>query len=501
MIRIGELSEASKDLLVAVAIPVLYCLMLLVGRRLKRVHHVRLGWAYHFFSLSLAALVAVLALGRHWPVLPHLIAAVAVFGALFLIALVDRYVWELHFKQRRGVEVPRFVTEIVHLTILIIAVFVVLTYVYGQTVRGLLIAPGIAALVLGFAMQDLLGNIIAGVALQIGRPFVHGDWLILDNQHAEVVEINWRATCLRTADEIIIEIPNRQLANMTITNLSRPTRRHAMRLSIGLDYNVPPTQVKETLVHAAANALGVLPEPRPKVFVKSFGDSSIEYEIKFWLEDHSQFSDICDAIRTNLWYELQRRDIRIPYPIRTVQVERSSRGEQAAAKAAARHILQVQPIFHSLTEVQMDTLLAGSRVIHFGRAEKLIEQGAAGASMFVLLEGEAKVIVDRNGLQVQVASLGTGDCFGEMSLLTGERRTATVVAVTDCRVVEIAKPVLGGLLKEYPELLDRLSELLAHREVETEGIVASQSRPNLVTAKQTEYKANFVDKLRQFFRL
>ena len=497
----GDLSEATKNTLLAVAVPALYCVMLLLGRRLKRVHGVRLGWAYHLFALGLAVLLTAVALGLRWSFLSHLVAVVAVFGSLFVIALVDRFVWEVHFKQHRGVEVPRFVTEIVHLTILIVAAFLVLTYDYGQTVRGLLIAPGIAAVVLGFAMQDLLGNIISGVALQIGRPFVHGDWLILDNQHAEVVEINWRATRLRTTDEIIIEVPNRQVSNMTITNLSRPTRRHAMRLSVGIDYGVPPTRVKATLIHAATNAAGVLPEPQPRVFLKSFGDSSIEYEIKFWLEDHSQFSDICDAIRTNLWYELQRQGIRIPFPIRTVQIERPTRNEQVEAQAAARRILQIQPLFHSLTEAQMDEVLLGSRVIHFGLREKLIEQGAAGDSMFVLLEGEARVVVDRNGIQVQVASLATGDCFGEMSLLTGERRTATVVANTDCRVVEIAKPVLGKLLKEYPELLDRLGELLAHREVETEGIVASQSRPNLVTTKQNEYKANFVDRLQQFFRL
>lgn len=497
----GYLSEASRNALLVLAVPGIYCLMLLIGRRLKRVHRVRLGWSYHLFSLSLAALVVALVSGLGSPFVPHLVAVVAISGALFFAALVDRYLWERHFKEGRGVEVPRFVTEIVRLGILTIALFLVLTYVYDQTVRGLLIAPGLAALIAGFALQDLLGNIIAGVALQIGKPFTEGDWLIVDNQHAEVVEINWRATRLRTTDEIIIEIPNRQLSNSTITNLSRPTRRHAMRLSIGIDYGALPTRVKAVLVHAAANASGVLPEPAPKAFLKSFADSSIEYEIKFWMEDHSLYSDICDAIRTNIWYELQRQGIRIPFPIRTVQIERPARDRQLEVQSAARTILREQPLFQSLTDGQLDALVSRSRVLHFGPGEKLIEQGKSGDSMFVLMDGEARVVVDRNEVQAQVASLKSGDCSGEMSLLTGERRRATVIASTDCEVVEISKPVVANLLKEFPELLEKLSELLARRELETEGIVAAHSRPSLVTAKHTEIKANFMGKLRSFFEL
>jgi small-conductance mechanosensitive channel/CRP-like cAMP-binding protein len=497
----GDLSETSRNLLLALAVPAIYCGMLLIGRRLKRTHRVRLGWSYHLFALSLAALVVALVGELGGSILPHLVAAVAAFGVLFLLALVDRYVWERHFKERRGVEVPRFVTEIVRLTILITTLFLVLTYVYGQTVRGLLIAPGLAALITGFALQDLLGNVIAGVALQIGKPFVKGDWLIVDQQHAEVVEINWRATRLRTTDEIVIEIPNRQISNVTVTNLSRPTRRHAMRLTVGIDYGAPPTRVKAVLVHAAANAKGVLPEPEPKAFLKSFGDSAIEYEIKFWLEDHAQYSDICDAIRTNVWYELRRHELRIPFPTRTVQIERPAPDRQMEVHAAARAILRQQPLFRSLTDAQLDALLPRSRVLHFGQGEKLIEQNANGDSMFILMDGEATVMVDRNEVRARVASLKSGDCFGEMSLLTGERRRATVIANSDCEAVEIAKPVLANLLREYPVLLEQLSELLAHREIETEGIVAAQSRSGLITAKHTEIKANFMGKLRRFFEL
>ena len=130
----------------------------------------------------------------------------------------------------------------------------------------------------------------------------------------------------------------------------------------------------------------------------------------------------------------------------------------------------------------------------------LIHQGDAGDSMFILVDGQANVVVERNGSSVHVASLASGDCFGEMSLLTGERRGATIIANTDCEVVEIAKPVISSSLKEHPELLEKLSDLLARRQLETEGIVASKTGTE-IAARQTKYQASFVDKLKSFLQL
>src|SRR5664279_3731787 len=275
--------------------------MVLAGRRLKRHHGVRLGWLYYLFSLSLAVYVPALLLNLNWAFLRHLGAAAVLLGACVFIALVDRYLWELYFQQRHRIKVPKFLTQVVGVVILIVAIFLVLQIGYGQSIKGLLIAPGIAAVIIGLAAQDLVGNILAGVALQIGRPFEHGDWLQVDNRYAEVIEINWRATRLRTVDDISIEIPHRELARQTIVNLNRPRRLHAMRIPITLDYAAPPTRVKDVLLHAVATAKGVVPEPRPQVFLKNFGDSGIEYEIRFWLEDYARYFEVCDAIRTNMW--------------------------------------------------------------------------------------------------------------------------------------------------------------------------------------------------------
>jgi small-conductance mechanosensitive channel/CRP-like cAMP-binding protein len=494
------LSPEVQVLLFALAVPGLFCLMLLLGRRLKHRHGVQLGWLYHPFALGVAVYLSGIILGLKWPFLYHAQWVTVIFGSVFLIALVDRYLWDFYFKQQHNVEVPKFLVEVLRLVILLLAFFLVLRFGYHYTVNGLLIAPGILVVIVGFAMQDSVGNIISGLTLQVGKPFKHGDWLLIDGKYGEVIEVNWRATRLRTMDEITIEIPHRQMAAQNIVNLNRPARRHAMRLSIGVEYSAPPTRVKDVLLHATNNARGILPEPKPKVYLKNFGDSSIEYEIKFFLEDHSAYFEACDSIRTNIWYGLRRHGIRMPFPMRTVQIERPARDKQHDVQNTARVMLREQPLFKSFTDVQLDSLLPRGQAIHFGRGERIIQQGEQGDSMFILVEGKADVVATRDGVQALVASLTAGDCFGEMSLLTGEPRSATVMAGTDCEVVEIGKAVLQKSLKENPQLVTQLGELLAKRRMETEGILGSTPRTALIE-KQKQYTEGFLSKLRHFFEL
>lgn len=493
--------EWLRILLVIVFAPLIYYLMLSLGRRLKHRQGVKLGVLYHAFSLGFAIFLPAVLLGFDDIIIHHIGAFTVIFGGVFVISLVDRYVWELYFKQLQSIDVPKFLPEVVRLVILVLAIFWALHHFYGQTISGLIIAPGIAAVVIGFAMQDSLGNIISGIALQAGKPYAHGDWLQLDNQYAEVIEVNWRATRLRTNDDVTIEIPHRQMASQTIVNLNRPTRRHSVRVSVGIDYSAAPSRVKDVLLHATSNAKGVIPEPKPKVFLKNFGDSSVDYEIKFYIEDHSFYNDVCDSVRTNVWYSLQRHGIKIPFPTRTVQLERPTRSKQQEVQSTARVMLRQQPLFKSFTDDQLDALLPRGQLTSFGRGEKVIEQGANGDSMFILVKGEANVVVSRNGFDTHVASLKSGDCFGEMSLLTGEKRSASVIANSDCEVVEIGKPVLANSLKENPELLDKLSALLAQRQLENDGVLASQNGTSMIRAKQSEYQNSFVRKLRSFLEL
>ena len=147
-------------------------------------------------------------------------------------------------------------------------------------------------------------------------------------------------------------------------------------------------------------------------------------------------------------------------------------------------------------------LVRRSAVHHYGRGETIIREGADGASMFVLVTGEARVSVLRAGQPTWIASLRGGDCFGEMSLLTGEKRSASIQAVSDCEVMEITKPVFAEIIARDSQLLPGLSDLLAKRQMQTEDIIqAAVQPPSILAAKEEEYRAGFLHKLRSFFEL
>ncbi len=495
--------ETQKPVATGLAFVATYLAALALGRFLKRRAGVRLGIFYQLFCLALGFYAALSAWGLRSSWRNHVGAALIILSTGFAVSLLDRYLWESYFRKRRQIIVPKLLRDTVAALLFLIVLILVLSIGYhAETqLKGVLAGSGVAAIILGFAAQNLLSSIVAGMSLQIQRPYKVGDWLKIGEIYGEVMEIRWGATRLRTNDAIYLHIPNNEIVKQTITNLSYPSAVHAMRIQVGVDYTIPPNRVKDALLRATTQAHRVLPEPPPKVFLRDFAESSITYEIKFNMTSHSYYNDICDAIRTNIWYEFRRRKINIPFPIRTLQLDRKPRSPTDGLREKARGMLRDEPLFSCLDESQIDRLVRDGDVNHFGRSEVVIEEGSEGDSMFVLLQGTAQVSILRNGDSIRVSSLRRGDCFGEMSLLTGEKRTATVRAEQDCEVIEISKPVMGDLLRTAPGCLDQLSALLAERKLATEGILKEAFPERAQNGKRAEYTASFVTRLRSFFEL
>ncbi len=476
---------------------------LAIGRLLKRRAGVRLGLLFRLFCLALAFYAAIWAYGVPLQLRTHIGSAAALLSTAFIVALVNRYVWDFYFEKKRQTPIPHFLREVVAGVIFLVALLLVLWYGYHaeRWLTGLLAGSGVAAIILGFAGQNLFGGIIAGISLQINRPYRVGDWLQLGERFAEVMEINWRSTRLRTNDAIYLDIPNNEIVKQTIVNLHYPTEVHAMRIRVGLEYRVPPNLVKDVLARAASSANGVLAHPPVKVFLVDFSEYAVIYEIKFYMGNHARINEINDAVRTSVWYELKRQRLTVPFPIRTLQLERHAGPLVQEGYAEARAILRGDRLFQCLPDSHLENLLKNSKMDYFGRGEAVIEEGAEGESLFILLRGMAHVTVVKQGTNVRVGGFRPGDCFGEMSLLTGERRSATVRAEGDCYVMEISKPVMAEVLRDFPQCLEQMSELLARRKMENEGILKDAAISADQAGKAREYKASFLKRLRTVFEL
>lgn len=501
-------AHASPLLLLAGAIPLVYIAGVTIGRWLKRRQKVHLGFGYQLLCIVVAFWLPLQVYARKVPggdallgdLLRGLDAVAAVLGMFFFIALIRRYFWQLWFERRFRERAPKFLSDLGALLLFAAAVVFAISRLRGQPITGIAVGSTLLAAIIGLALQDLLGNLIAGISLEIGRPFRAGDWLLLNDRSMEVIELNWRSTRLRTNDDVYLDVPNKNIAGSIITNLTLHTRQHALRIHVGFDACVPPNLVKTRIGQAVAQARGVLANPPPKVFLHQFADSAITYEIKFWIEDEAQRNDILDAVHTNVWYEAQRSQIRIPYPVRTVHLERANSRPDDCLEAA-RACLRRQPFLQTLSEEQGNRLLRGARRLRFGNGERVIEQGAEGQSMFMMLAGVADVFVRSHGHETQVGTIVAGEYCGEMSLLTGEPRSATVIARGDCEMWEIEKFALAGIFQENRELVKKLGHLLAQRRLENEGILAHTESARETQQKEEEYTAGFLARLSSFFEL
>src|SRR5213596_3719669 len=406
----NAVTEAQRDAITVVVLIVTFFVALGIGRFLKRRAGVQLGLFFRLFCLILAFYAAIAVYGVHAPWRYHVGAAAILLSTALVVALVNRYVWDLYFEKKRQTLIPHFLREVVGGVIFLIVLLFVLSYGYHAETqfKGLLAGSGVVAIIVGFAGQNLFAGIIGGISIQINRPYKVGDWLQVHERFAEVMEINWRSTRLRTNDGIYLDIPNNEMVSHEIVNLHYPTEVHAMRIRVGVEYKTPPNLVKDALYRAASTAKNVLAQPKIKVFLVDFADHAVIYEIKYYMGNHSRINETNDAVRTNVWYELKRQGITIPFPIRTLHLERKAARPVQEDQAEALSILRGEPLFECLSEDQLNQMVKEARLKLFGRGEPVIEEGAAGDSMFVMLRGAAHVFVSKNGSKIRVASLGAG---------------------------------------------------------------------------------------------
>jgi small-conductance mechanosensitive channel/CRP-like cAMP-binding protein len=431
----------------------------------------------------------------------------AAFAAFLGIAVgakvLDVVCFDLVARWRKKRQVPLVVRDIGRWAITLVAgVMIVRAFFPGVNLNVLALSSLVVGYIVGNATQDTLGNLVAGLALNTEQPFHIGDWVTVGGHTGVVVDTTWRATRLKTMAEDYVVIPNSAIAREPIINFSHPTRHHGCYVTVGVDYATPPNKARATINGVLAGIPEVCRQPAPSVFLSAYGDSSINFTIKFFIVDYAALDATQSLVLDRLWYAFRRDGISIPFPIRDVRMRDAAALEQRAQDAerqSVRSLLRGVDLFKSLAEADVDRLAAVARPELFAAGEVLFREGDEGDTFYVIRSGKVLVTkTDGAGTAVTLAILETGAFFGEMSLLTGAKRSATVRAETDAAVLAIAKPVFAALLRADATLADKLADVLEQRLTSQQGRVAAASP---ASSEPPPPHAVMVMRIRQFFGL
>jgi small-conductance mechanosensitive channel len=405
---------------------------------------------------------------------------------VFAVRLVDLFAFDFIASKRTNVQAPLLLREIVSIAVYLVCIAWAVSAIFEKSVTTFLATGTVLAAILGLALQETLGNLFAGIAIHLEDSFEPGDVIKSGDYYGIVEAVRWRGTRLRTFNNNLVIVPNSVLARERLEVFPRKNF-NARIIQFSVDYNVPPAVVIDVLKHAASNVEGVVHDMPCIARVGAFSDSAVVYEIKYFTADYSLRDRIDADVRRAVWYAFRRNAIPVSYPIRAYQkYEAPSQRHQPAPDEILERLLKVD-VLSPIGVSAHESIAAAARTHVYSRGETIISRGDEGDSMFIVHQGRVAVRVDDR----EVAQLEPGDFFGEMALLTGEERTADVVAVTDVVAVEITKAALNPVLQEHPGLAASISAKIVERR---SGLDSRQSGSH-------EEQASVGSRIRAYFGL
>lgn len=455
-----------------------------------------------FLALYVGALASLHALPQEAPGQRALTLA----STFFLLASVGRssvlLVLDVALGRRMRRQPPRIVRDLTQGLVWIVILLFTLRSA-GMEPGSLLTTSALLTAAVALSLQETLGNLVAGLAIQVQRPFDVDDWIQFDSEKTHigrVIEINWRATKVITLDDVEVIVPNATLAKAPITNFTKPTRVSRRSLYLSVPADVPPHVVHATILEALAGSFGVVRDPAPSVVTNAFVDGNVEYWVRLFTDAFHKRDVVDGSARDRIWYALRRIGVSpASAPNRAVHVQEVSSAAAAREEQALRdreRALRNVDFLAVLPEEQQRRLAAASVVRLYADGEAVVKQGEKSAEMFVVEAGEVVVTLGDS----ELAHLGPGKFFGEMALMTGEPRNATVRARGACRLLVIDAPSMRGVLESAPELAVHVSRVISERQAALEEETAAASQRH-APASAEERSSQLLGRIRKFFSL
>ncbi|MDD5285638.1 MAG: mechanosensitive ion channel family protein [Desulfuromonadaceae bacterium] len=413
-----------------------------------------------------------------------------------LAKLVNYITIDVYMRIRAQREAPTFVRDTVRLIVYLIVGIISLRLVFKIDLSAIVTTTTVITATIAFAMQSTLANALSGFSIQTDTLLARQNWISIKEKNifGEIVNVGFRYTTLRNLENYLILVPNSVIMQNIITfhGNRESDNKPAIQVDVMLGYDMPPETAKILLMQAVSDDSEVLGIPEPVVRLISLNDSGITYQLKFWIEDPSGRIRVQDAIYSRVWYAVNRAGYSFPFPHRQIITSEAKQPFEFFRGQIAEELRRSE-LFALLDDATIIALAEQAPVMVFGPGEVVVHQGDGGSSLFIVLKGALDVSVD----DAIVGSIQEGSFFGEMSLLTGEPRSATVRASNEVWLAEVTKESLEPILTSNPSILEKLSHILAEREARTR--VSQETSAD--SARSSLCREDYLQRLKLFFRL
>jgi len=442
-------------------------------------HSPRLANSLNFFSW-LVFTFAALRLGLY------------MYGDLFVVRL------------KKG-SFPAAFKNIIIGSVLVVVTLILLKEILNINVTSLIATTTVLTATIGLAFQSTLANILAGLTIHLEKPLKQGDWISAGGHEGRVLDITLRSTRIFTVENNEVFIPNGKILSDAVVNYSLPDSRVVRKLVVGVSYHVAPNKVKSTVLEVLATVPGVAGFPVSVVRVISFGDFAVHYEIRYPLADFSTHVDTEADIMKLLWYRFKRSGIEIPMPVRDITVSQvTPESRQAEKEHRAEEIMKLVErveILSPLSKAELKKLVGRLSVVSYAAGEVPVRQGEPGDSFYIIKSGRVNVVVEKSFSEsAVVATLGPGNFFGEMSLLTGAARTASIRVMEDAEFIVVDKESFRSTLANNPSIAESMSHILSERQA---GLDAERERLDAagLERRKKDVSGKLLSRMREFFGL
>lgn len=369
-------------------------------------------------------------------------------------------------EETQEVHLPRVWSELLRLITMIGITFYVLGGVWGAPMDQVLTALGVGSIVIGFALQDTLSSLVAGLLLAFEKPFEVGHWVRYGGYEGQIIEMNWRAVRVRTVERDVVIIPNSLMGKDVAVNFTLLDPLHAERVRVSFGYQHPPNQIKRMLLETALATPSVVhnPPPHVRILEYAYDKFAVTYEVKLFTSDYRRTEFIRDEVLTRIYYAAQRYNLTVPYQTTVFYQRDSTALEEHDTFPELLAQLQTLPYFAYLDTALHHQLAQGAAFQHYGAEERLIEQGMTFKGFYILLEGSVQLTVSTSdGKTHEVAQLGPGDFFGETLLLRGRTSPFAVVVSQDMKAIFIERNTLAAVVASSSRLSAEMNRFIEAR--------------------------------------